>query len=187
MGLNNKQLIATCIFAAMWSAVEIFLGSLLHQIPGKPIPTGMAAMIFAIPILTILYEITGNIKCIMIAGLITAILKLFSPGGAKFSPVISIMIETTVFSIFFYFISDKFKKLRIFIAGITASILGSTVGSFINSMIFGLFSDKTTKFILLLYSKRIITGFLGGIIGASIAIAIIKKLNYHYMLRKKEC
>ncbi|HPN29708.1 MAG TPA: hypothetical protein PKY81_02005 [bacterium] len=186
MKLSNTQIICVCIFAAMWSAVEIFLGSLLHQIPGKPIPTAMAAMIFAIPILTLLYEITQNVETIILAGCITAILKVFSPGGVKITPFVSILLETGIFAAIIFVIPDTFKKLKIFAAGIAASVGGSVIGGLFGAVMFGLFNTETRNYILILFAKKFGTGLLGGIIGALIAVSIISRLNRHPLFKNRE-
>ncbi len=177
MKFSNIQIICVCIFSAMWGVIEIFIGALLHQIPGKPIPTAMTIMIFVIPILTILYEITGSIKAILLTGLIAAILK--------FSPFLSIIIETGIFSAFFFIISNRFKNLKILLAGILTAAGGSTIGSLLNSFIFGFLKGKTAKYIIIFIVSKLGTGIIGGIIGSLLAIIILKKLRNHPLLKNK--
>lgn len=185
MKSHNFKIICICIFAAMWGAIEIFLGSILHQIPGKPIPTAMTIMILVIPLLVILYKLTGCIKVILAVGLITAILKLFSPGGAKFNPFISIIIEALIFSLIFFLIPEKLKKTRIIAAGILTSAGGSMIGRVITYYIFGYFKEKTLKYFLIFVFTKIGTGITGGIIGSILAFIILDKIKNHPLLQKK--
>jgi hypothetical protein len=85
------------LFGALWGAVEITLGSVLHVIFPPLADTFLVGLIMAS--LGCLIALSGRVfvprrGSILLIGLITAILKAFSLGGIKIGPMVAILAES---------------------------------------------------------------------------------------------
>jgi hypothetical protein len=84
------------LFGALWGAVEIVLGSYLHVIfpsQANTFFTGVVmAGIGAAAALTGRHFVPRR-GAVFFIGVVTALLKLLSPGGAKIGPIVAILVE----------------------------------------------------------------------------------------------
>lgn len=177
---NVKRIVRCSIFITAWSVIEIVIGSLLHQIPGRAIPTGSILIIFIIPLLTVFNRLDSKVGIITFIGIITGILKLFSIGGVKFVPAFSIVIEAAVFDIFVHIIPRKLAAVQIIGSAILCGAAGTTIASTIGSYILGMFNGKSIIIVLPLILYKALEGVAGGIIGGSVSLIILKRLNEYF-------
>lgn len=85
------------LFGALWGAVEITLGSVLHIMFPPLANTFLVGLIMAF--LGCVIALSGRVfvprrGSILLIGLITAILKAFSLGGIKVGPMVAILAES---------------------------------------------------------------------------------------------
>jgi ABC-type thiamin/hydroxymethylpyrimidine transport system permease subunit len=85
------------LFGALWGAAEMTLGSVLHLIFPPLADTFLVGLIMAC--IGCLIALCGRLfvarrGSILLIGVITSILKAFSPGGVKVGPIIGIMAES---------------------------------------------------------------------------------------------
>jgi len=84
------------LFGALWGAVEIVLGSYLHVIFPSQANTFLTGVLLGG--IGVAVALTGrhfapNKGSLFFIGVVTAILKLLSPSGAKAGPIVAILIE----------------------------------------------------------------------------------------------
>ena len=84
------------LFGALWGAVELTLGSALHLVFPPQASTFLTGVILAG--IGVAVALTGrrfvpNPGSVFLIGVVTACIKLLSPGGAKIGPVVAILTE----------------------------------------------------------------------------------------------
>jgi len=85
------------LFGALWAAFEITMGSYLHVIFPSQAYTFLTGMLMGG--IGVAVALTGrhfvpNHGSVLLIGLITALLKLLSPGGARLGPFLAIVVES---------------------------------------------------------------------------------------------
>jgi len=87
------------LFGALWGAVEIVLGSYLHLIFPPQTDTFFTGVLLGS--IGVAVALTGrhfvpNRGSVFFIGVVTALLKLLSPGGVKIGPVVAILAESVL-------------------------------------------------------------------------------------------
>ncbi len=87
------------LFGALWGAVEIVLGSYLHLILPPQADTFLAGVLLGA--IGVAVALTGrhfvpNRGSVFFIGVVTALLKLLSPGGVTIGPIVAILAEGTL-------------------------------------------------------------------------------------------
>ncbi len=92
MRFTVRDLVYIGVFGALWGAVEISLGSVLHTLNVPFSGVVMTGIGIAIALIGRLFvPRTGSVLFI---GLVTAFLKMFSLGGVVITPIIGILAES---------------------------------------------------------------------------------------------
>jgi len=84
------------LFAALWGVVELTLGSVLHAIFPSQANTFLTGVLMGG--IGVAVALTGrhfvpNRGSVLLISIVTALLKLLSPGGIKIGPVVAILVE----------------------------------------------------------------------------------------------
>jgi hypothetical protein len=84
------------LFGALWGVIEMTLGSFLHVIFPSQVDTFLTGVVMAG--IGVAVALTGrhfvpNRGSVFFISVVTALLKLLSPGGAKVGPVVAILVE----------------------------------------------------------------------------------------------
>ena len=84
------------LFGALWGAVETVLGSYLHLIFPPQADTFLTGVVMGG--IGVAVALTGrhfapNRGSVFFIGVVTALLKLLSPGGVKIGPIVAILVE----------------------------------------------------------------------------------------------
>jgi hypothetical protein len=87
------------LFGALWAVVEVTLGSYLHVIfPSQANTFLTGVMLGAIGVTVALTgrHFVPNQGSVLLIGVVTALLKLLSPGGALLGPFVAIIVESAL-------------------------------------------------------------------------------------------
>jgi hypothetical protein len=87
------------LFGALWAAFELTLGSYLHVIFPSQANTFLTGVLMGG--IGVVVALTGrhfvpNRGSVLLIGLVTALLKLLSPGGARLGPFLAIVVESAL-------------------------------------------------------------------------------------------
>lgn len=87
------------LFGALWAAFELTLGSYLHAIFPSQANTFLTGVLMGG--IGVVVALTGrhfvpNQGSVLLIGLVTALLKLLSPGGARLGPFLAIVAESAL-------------------------------------------------------------------------------------------
>lgn len=98
-GWSVREWVLVGLFAALWGAAEITLGSVLHLLFPPLTDTFFVGLIMAA--IGCLLALCGRIfvprrGSVLLIGLITAVLKAFSLGGVKVGPIVGILAESAL-------------------------------------------------------------------------------------------
>jgi len=134
MNFSTRDLVVLAVFGALWGAVEISLGSVLHAIN---IP--MTGMFLAA--VGLLVALTGRLfvparGSTLFIGVIATVLKLFSIGGVVVGPMIGILAEALVAEIVLSLFGPPTRIALITAGG--AGVLWTLIHPFVtNPILFG--------------------------------------------------
>ncbi len=118
MKWTTRELVTLAVFGALWGAVEIGLGSLLHTLHIPFTGTVMAGIGIAIALTGYLF--VPQRGAVLIIGLVTMLLKAFSLGGVVFNPMIAILAESLLAEIGLIFVGWRPNRLGLMLAGMLA-------------------------------------------------------------------
>ena len=87
------------LFGALWAAIELTLGTYLHVIFPPQADTFLTGVVLGG--IGVAIALTGrhfvpNSGSVLLIGLVTALLKLVSPGGARLGPFVAIIMESAL-------------------------------------------------------------------------------------------
>ena len=85
------------LFGALWGVVEMTLGSLLHLMFPPQLNTFMTGVLLGgIGVLIVLTgrHFVPNRGSVLFIGVVTALIKLLSPGGARLGPFVAIVMQS---------------------------------------------------------------------------------------------
>ncbi len=87
------------LFGALWGVIELTLGSVLHTIFPPQADTFLTGVVMAG--IGVAVALTGrhfvpNRGSVFLIGVVTALIKLLSPGGVKIGPVVAIIAESVL-------------------------------------------------------------------------------------------
>lgn len=93
---NVRSWVTIGLFGALWAAVEVTLGSYLHIIFPSQANTFLTGVVLGGIGVTV--ALTGrhfvpNRGSVLLIAVVTALLKLLSPGGARLGPFVAIVME----------------------------------------------------------------------------------------------
>lgn len=178
MKYTTRQLVTLAVFGALWGAVEITLGSVLHALNIPMTGTFLAAIGLAIVISSkIFVPVRGSILFI---GVIAMILKLFSIGSIVLGPMIGILMEAAAAESVFLFFSRP-NRLAFILAG-SLGVLWTLIQPFITGLLLfgrqplvvwldmvdegarllGIAGNAAIMIILIMASLRLLIGGLAG-------------------------
>jgi hypothetical protein len=84
------------LFGALWGVVELTLGSVLHAVfppQANTFLTGMVMGGIGVAVALTGRHFVPNRGSVFLIGVVTALIKLLSPGGIKVGPVVAILVE----------------------------------------------------------------------------------------------
>ena len=97
MRQSTRDLVLIGLFGALWGAVEMTLGSYLHELE---VPfTGVILSTIGIAIALIGVRFIETRTAVFWIGVVTALLKMLSLGGVKLNPMIGILAESVLATI----------------------------------------------------------------------------------------
>jgi len=114
MKYSTRELVTLAVFGALWGAVEITLGSVMHALNIPLSGAFLAAIGLAIVISSKLY--VHQRGSILFIGVIAMILKLFSIGSIVIGPMVGIIMEALIAEVVFLFFS-RLNRLSFILAG----------------------------------------------------------------------
>jgi hypothetical protein len=87
------------LFSALWAAIELTLGTYLHVIFPPQADTFLTGVVLGG--IGVAIALTGrhfvpNSGSVLLIGVVTALLKLLSPGGARLGPFVAIVMESAL-------------------------------------------------------------------------------------------
>ncbi len=87
------------LFGALWAAIELTLGTYLHVIFPPQADTFLTGVVLGG--IGVAIALTGrhfvpNSGSVLLIGVVTALLKLISPGGARLGPFVAILMESAL-------------------------------------------------------------------------------------------
>jgi hypothetical protein len=96
---NVRSWVTIGLFGALWAVVEVTLGSYLHIIFPSQANTFLTGMVLGG--IGVAVALTGrhfvpNRGSVLLIGVVTALLKLLSPGGARLGPFVAIVMESVL-------------------------------------------------------------------------------------------
>jgi len=87
------------LFGALWAVVEVTLGSYLHIIfpsQANTFSTGVVLGGIGVAVALTGRHFVPNRGSVLLIGVVTALLKLLSPGGARLGPFVAIVMESVL-------------------------------------------------------------------------------------------
>ncbi len=118
MRFNVRELVYIGIFGALWGAMEITSGSLLHVFNVPFSGVMLSGVGIAIALIGRLF--VPRVGSVLFIGLVTAFLKMFSLGGIVVTPMIGIVAESLLAEIALTAMG-KSRRVSFMIAGATAT------------------------------------------------------------------
>ncbi len=94
MRYSTRELVYVAVFGAVWGAVEMSLGSLLHVLNVPQTGTILAAI--GIVILLTGHTLVPRRGAVLLMGLTAAFVKVFSLGGIVLNPMLAIVMEAAL-------------------------------------------------------------------------------------------
>ena len=106
------------LFGALWAVIELTLGSYLHVIFPSQANTFLTGVVMGG--IGVAMALTGrhfvpNRGSVLLTGVVTALLKLLSPGGALLGPLVAIIMESVLMEAALWF--DRTPRRWTFIMG----------------------------------------------------------------------
>lgn len=106
------------LFGALWAAVELTLGSYLHVIFPPQVNTFLTGVVLGG--IGVAVALTGrhfvpNRGSVLLIGVVTALLKLLSPGGARLGPFVAIVMESALMEVILWI--ARTERRWAFVAG----------------------------------------------------------------------
>lgn len=132
--MKKQELANTAVFAAIWAAMEITIGTALHvaKVPFR----GMILAAIAVVILTAAGHFLKRRESFLLMGAVAATIKAVSAGGIFFNPLVAIFIESVIASLAFGYISSK--RAASLVAGIFILFYTFVHGILMQFFFFGL-------------------------------------------------
>ena len=106
------------LFGALWAVVEVTLGSYLHVIfPSQANTFLTGVMLGGIGVAVALTgrHFVPNRGSVLLIGVVTALLKLLSPGGARLGPFVAIVMESALMEVILWI--ARTERRWAFVAG----------------------------------------------------------------------
>ncbi len=94
MRYSTRELVYVAVFGAVWGAVEMSLGSLLHVLNVPQTGTILAAI--GIVILLTGHSLVPRRGAVLMMGVTAAFVKMFSLGGIVINPMLAIVMEAAL-------------------------------------------------------------------------------------------
>ncbi len=94
MRYSTRELVYVAVFGAVWGAVEMSLGSLLHVLNVPQTGTILAAV--GIVILLTGHTLVPRRGAVLLMGVTAAFVKMFSLGGIVINPMLAIVMEAAL-------------------------------------------------------------------------------------------
>jgi hypothetical protein len=112
------------LFGALWGAIELSLGTIIHVLFPPVANTFFTGIILAtIGCVIVLCSrfLVVHRGGILLVGMVTAVLKLISPGGVKLGPIVAILMESVLME-GAVFLSSKNRASVFMAAGVLALV-----------------------------------------------------------------
>jgi len=96
---NVRSWVTIGLFGALWAVVEVTLGSYLHLIfpsQANTFLTGVVMGGIGVGVALTGRHFVPNRGSVLLIGVVTALLKLLSPGGAQLGPFVAIVMESVL-------------------------------------------------------------------------------------------
>ncbi len=132
MKYTTRELVTLAVFGALWGAVEITLGSVLHAFHLPMSGAILAALGLALVIISKRY--VPKRGSILFIGVIAMILKLFSIGSIVIGPMVGILMEAVVAEGVFLF-TRRPNRLAFMLAG-SLGVLWTLIQPFFTGLLF---------------------------------------------------
>jgi len=154
MNLSYKNIALISVFGCLWGVLEMTLGSMLHlfNIPFRGLIICSIVLLFILPSA----KLINKRGAIIYMALVACIIKIFSIGGFKISPVIAILFEGLVLEFVFLFL--KYNIVGFIIGAVIFCLMPIFHQVFITSFLFGI-NPINFATELLIQLKKINLGF----------------------------
>ncbi|UCB46386.1 MAG: hypothetical protein JSV25_02880 [Spirochaetota bacterium] len=189
------------LFGALWGGIELSLGTILHVIFPPLVNTFFTGLIMASA--GCIIALTGRSFIqkpwsIVLIGIITALLKLVSPGGVKLGPVVAILMESLlmeaavslfgqrlrtgyitagILALIWNFI-HRFVMLRILFGKNVVEVAVMMAKS--GGKLLGIDEKRLIAIILILLVVRVAAGTVSGFAALKLGAEIRKRLELKY-------
>ncbi len=191
-GYTTRQLVTIAIFGTVWGALEMTLGSLLHTL--KVPQAGVVMTAIGIVVLLTGYTLVPRKGAVLMMGLTTAFVKMFSLGGIVLNPMLAIVMESLLVEVGLW--TGRTGRGRFMLAGalgsswnfvhpfITQSLLAGR-GVFLvygwlvqgGAKLFGLPPDYGWLIFALLLVLQVVAGLVAGYVGWEVAETVRRRLG----------
>ncbi|MBN2324168.1 MAG: hypothetical protein JXQ30_10570 [Spirochaetes bacterium] len=184
------------LFGALWGAIELSLGTILHVLFPPVANTFFTGIILtAIGCVIVLCSrfLVEHRGSVLLVGLVTAVLKLVSPGGVKLGPIVAILMESVLME-GALFLSSK-KRASVFMTAGVLALVWNFVHRFVMlrllygkhvtevavkmakgaSGIFGFAEEKVAAILLTLLLIQIVCGTAAGYLAFRLGSRIVKR------------
>lgn len=132
MKYTTRELVTLAVFGALWGAIEVTIGSVLHAFHIPMSGAFLAAIGLALVIISKRY--VSKRGSILFIGVIAMILKLFSIGSIVIGPMIGILMEAVVAEGVFLF-ARRPNRLAFMLAG-SLGVLWTLIHPFFTGLLF---------------------------------------------------
>jgi len=131
---STRDLVTLAVFGALWGAAEISLGSVLHalHLPLTGLVTGAVGMVIALTG----YCFVPRRGAVLVIGVVSALLKIFSIGSTVLGPMLAIVMEALVAELGLALAGGKPRRFVLVLAG-GLGVLWSFVHPFVTLGLFG--------------------------------------------------
>ena len=131
---TTRDLVTLAVFGALWGAVEISLGSVMHalHVPLTGLVVGALGMVIALTG----YGFVPRRGAVLVMGVVSALLKIFSIGSAVVGPMLAIVVEALVAEVGLALAGGRPRRPALMLAG-GLGVLWSFAHPFVTLGFFG--------------------------------------------------
>ncbi len=186
------------LFGALWAVVEVTLGSYLHIIFPSQANTFLTGVVLGG--IGVAAALTGrhfvpNRGSVLLIGVVTALLKLLSPGGARLGPFVAIVMESVIMEAILWIartprrwafvlsgalavswnLPHKFIMMRLLYGKHIVEVYTKMVQD--GSQVLGLDVSAAISIIAVLLLARLVVGGIGGWVAWELGGAVARRLG----------
>ena len=197
---NVRSWVTIGLFGALWAAVEVTLGSYLHIIFPSQANTFLTGVVLGGIGVTV--ALTGrhfvpNKGSVLLIAVVTALLKLLSPGGARLGPFVAIVMEGVLMETVLWIVRTprraafviggalavgwnlphKFVMMRLLYGKGIVEVYTKMIRD--GNQILGIDVSAALLILLILLLIRLVVGAIGGWIAWGLGGAVKRRIGEH--------